>query len=269
MTKRFFILWAWIFGFPVFNKFNRLIFSLSLRGMGVYNYTSLSLSGERWLIKNIVKRLGKDLLIFDVGANIGDYSKAILDEEVKVKQIFAFEPHPQTFERLKENTGTISELRPVQVALSDTRGKIILYDRINSKGSSHASLSEDIFLNIHQVESSGVPVEVNTIDIFCSDNNIGMIDFLKIDVEGFEFSVLKGSQDMLDNNKIRVIQFEFTQLNSTVGIFFKQIFNTLSDNYYIYRLLTHGLQQVKNYDATTCEIFGYQNFVAILKTEKL
>lgn len=86
-----------------------------------------------------------------------------------------------------------------------------------------------------------------------------------VDVEGYELEVLKGASRMLLSESIKIIQFEFTQLNTTTRIYFKDFWELLSTNYNIYRLLPNGLLHIKNYNATTDEIFGYQNFVAIKK----
>ncbi len=109
---------------------------------------------------------------------------------------------------------------------------------------------------------------MDTLDFYCENNGIETIDFLKIDVEGFELNVLKGGARMLKNKKIGMIQFEFTQINSTVGVFFKQFFDLLSADFCLYRLLPNGLQTIETYEPTSCEIFGYQNYVAILNGRK-
>jgi Methyltransferase FkbM domain len=111
-------------------------------------------------------------------------------------------------------------------------------------------------------------VKVDTLDLFCANNEIQIIDFLKIDVEGYELNVLRGAQETLSKNRIRLIQFEFTQLNSAVGVFFKELYDLLSGDYHIYRMLPRGLQKIEAYDPITCEIFAYQNFAAILKVEQ-
>ena len=67
------------------------------------------------------------------------------------------------------------------------------------------------------------------------------------------------------NNKISIIQFEFTQLNSTTRVFFKDFYELLSEKYKLFRLLPNGLLEIKSYNPTMQEIFGYQNFVAIMK----
>ena len=51
-------------------------------------------------------------------------------------------------------------------------------------------------------------MQVTTLDIFCAENGIRQIDLLKIDVEGFEYVVLKGAQNVLMKGAIKAIQIE-------------------------------------------------------------
>ena len=82
LLKKLYIIYAILTGRNLFIKFNKLLFQLSLRGLGIYNYQSMRLSGERLFIEKILYPLSlnkKKFLVFDVGANIGDYTKIILD----------------------------------------------------------------------------------------------------------------------------------------------------------------------------------------------
>ena len=53
-----------------------------------------------------------------------------------------------------------------------------------------------------------VMADVTTLDEFINENRIGTIDILKIDVEGFEFEVIKGAYSALEKHIIKIIQFE-------------------------------------------------------------
>jgi FkbM family methyltransferase len=239
---------------------------LALRGIGIYNYTSFELSGEKWLIKHIVKKMGRDLIVFDVGANIGNYAKEIVSMGVSVDKIFAFEPHPVTYTELRKNVSDIGQITPCNMALSNTKGEMSLFDKAGNNGTSKASFSQEVFSEIYGLEAIEVKVNVDTLDDFCQSHSINYIDFLKIDVEGFELSVIQGAAEMIQNNRVGAIQFEFTQLNAIVGVFFREIYDLLSPNYKIYRMIPHGLMEIKEYDPTMCEIFGYQNYFAVCKS---
>jgi len=266
--KALYYAYAWLMARPALTKINNMIYGLALRGLGIYNYANSRISGEKWLINSIVKKLGNDLVIFDVGANVGTYTKEIISAGVNANVIYSFEPHPVTYGVLKSNLAPFRQVITVNQALSNENAKMKLFDRADEEGSSHASLSSEVFSEVHYVGTTSATVDVVTLDGFCAQKGIETIDFLKIDVEGYEINVLRGANTMLSERNIRVIQFEFTQLNSILGVFFKDIYDMLSKYYDIYRLLPHGLRKIKSYNSTMCEIFGYQNYVAILKDDK-
>jgi FkbM family methyltransferase len=264
MNKILYI-YALLLGRPFFLKLNRLIYSFSLRSLGIFNYQNTKVSGEQWLLANVIKKLGTNLVVFDVGANVGAYSTQLLKLGVKAKQIYAFEPHPATYIKL-QGAALGTQILPVKAALSDSVCVTKLYDRSGGVGTSHASLSSEIFSEIHRVDFQASDVHVTTLDEFCKSNNVKNIDFLKIDVEGYELNVLRGAANILSERSVRVIQFEFTQLNAVLRVFFRDFYDLLAKDYDIYRLLPYGLQTISTYEPSTCEIFGYQNFVAILRS---
>src|SRR5258707_6529973 len=53
-----------------------------------------------------------------------------------------------------------------------------------------------------------IKVPTITLDDFTEQNKIPSIDFLKIDVEGFELEVLKGAAGLLSSKRIKMILFE-------------------------------------------------------------
>ena len=259
-------LYAKIFAKKYFVKLNTMLYSMSIRGLGIYNYENMEVSGESNFIKNHVLPRAKKkskYIIFDIGANKGEYSELVA--KPPNVEVHSFEPHPTTFEILKENTKSIDNIKYYNAAVSDNFGKLKLFDYASKDGSVHASLNSEIFTTVHKSSIVSHEVDVTTVDIVVEKNKFEMIDFLKIDVEGYELAVLNGSIKTLENKSISIVQFEFTQLNTTTRIFFKDFYELLSDNYSIYRLLPNGLLEIKQYDPTIQEIFGYQNYVAILK----
>ena len=95
-------LYAICFSSPFFQKWNKFLYNLSLRGLGILNYQNDFLSGEGKFVKNMLSDKNKQV-VFDVGANVGNYSKKILASS-KNATVYAFEPHPANYKSLVNNT---------------------------------------------------------------------------------------------------------------------------------------------------------------------
>jgi FkbM family methyltransferase len=229
----------------------------SLRGMN-YNQVTAEDSGEQFVINYLQKKLSKknEIVLFDVGANIGEYSKALVNRFPK-SRIYSFEALPSTFEILKNNLLSDKNIICINKALGNQRENRLIYT--DGAGSGLTSF--------YPIESSKktemVSTSMITIDSFCQENNVEQIDFLKIDVEGFELEVLKGGKQMIESGKILNIQFEFggTHINSETS--FHKIFQFLS-NYDISRVLKNGLRGYPQY-SVNMEIYLSANYFAEIK----
>ncbi|MDZ8078793.1 MAG: FkbM family methyltransferase [Nostoc sp. DcaGUA01] len=252
-TYRFFFLRKSFF------KLNKLIFSLSLRGMGILNHENDRLSGEDFFIKKIAKILHNSVVI-DVGANIGNYSNKIKTSSPSTN-IYAFEPHPNTFKEL-EFQANQNHYVALNAACSDLAGSLQLYDY--EKKTSHASLYKDVIDKIHKGVSQSWHVNVTTIDEFIKSSEIERIKLLKIDTEGNELKVLLGAKETLAEGLIDIIQLEFNEMNVISRVFFRDIYEILN-NYLLYRLLPDGLVFLGEYYSLNLEIFAYQNIIGIRK----
>jgi FkbM family methyltransferase len=249
-----------------FHRLNRLLFNLGMHGLGVLNYKNSKVSGESRFLADYLKGK-KDLIVFDVGANIGNYSKEIVSNNSRVK-IYAFEPHPTTFKKLVSRFNQSPMVTVFNCALSNQPGQLLLYDYSSHDGSSHASLFRDVIEEMRQSESISHRVDVITLDAFIEENGIAQIDLLKIDTEGNEFDILKGAVEAISEGKVKAIHFEFNEMNVISRAFFRDFWDLLP-GYAFYRMLPDGLLPIEQYSALTCEIFAYQNIVAILKEEPI
>jgi FkbM family methyltransferase len=247
-----------------FRKLNDLLFRLGLHGLGILNYQNDEVSGEEYFVRVILPELIRNdpPLLFDVGANEGNYSSLLLSSFPDAI-VHAFEPHPKTYARLTARGLPAGRLKCHRIAVGDRRGVVTLYDRADSDGSSHASLHEAVISELHKQAVVSVDVDVDTLDALTERERIEYIDFLKIDTEGHEMAVLKGAERLIRSNRIGCIQFEFNATNVASRVFLRDFRSTLS-GYDLFRLLPRGMIQLRDSPLET-ELFAYQNIVAIEK----
>lgn len=152
-------------------------------------------------------------VVFDVGANVGQTTRAMLDAFPEVK-IYSFEPHPKVFaslaSRIPQGRVTLNNL-----ALGAETGEVAFYEYADG---GDASLRNSLVPNARSTVQFGyiskpITVQCVTLDQFCAAQEIDRIDLLKIDVEGFELSVLQGAREMLRNGKIGFIYLEYNDLH--------------------------------------------------------
>lgn len=132
--------------------------------------------------------------VVDVGAFVGTHTLAFARHVGPGGQVYAFEPHPIAFDLLRLNIeqNELSNVKPFNVALSDYTGTMNLRKTnladTNSPGSFSLLTDADV-----ATESTGVAIDVITLDQFGIDS----CHLMKVDVEGMELNVLKGSAKTL------------------------------------------------------------------------
>jgi len=221
--------------------------------MGIYD------DGEEKFLKSFLVKLNKNPIIFDVGANIGNYSKLVTKIRPDAK-IIAFEPNKSAFCELKKLAS--NKIITLNFGLSKNKTKAVLYNQ-NDESNEHASIYAAVITSLHKKESTKETIHLDTIDNICKQMHIETIDFLKIDTEGNELAVLQGALGMLKKQKIAAIQFEFNEMNVISHVFFKDFIDLLN-NYNFFRITSFGLIPI-TYSPLKCEIFAYQNILAIKK----
>jgi len=87
-------------------------------------------------------------------------------------------------------------------------------------------IKRPVFDNLNQ-NITGLNVKCLTLDKYCEDNNINIIDFMKIDVEGAEMMVFEGSKGLLSSHKVRAGVFEIGNTLSDAGTSSEEICNFL------------------------------------------
>ena len=191
----------------VLNKFLRK-FGFEVHGLGYLQMLEKSAGSIDAFLRQ-KEILGQRVkTIFDVGANRGDTILKYHDLYPEAT-IYAFEPFPDSLEKLLENTKEITSLHVNEQAVSDSNRKSEFY--INHNVDTNSLLkSKKIGLNSDkQVSTRGkVEVDVITLDSFCLKNEISEIDILKMDIQGGELLALQGASTLLQQKKIKLIYTE-------------------------------------------------------------
>jgi FkbM family methyltransferase len=169
-------------------------------------------------VRRLSKARGHSVeLIFDVGAFHGEMRQE-LRAEFPNAEIHSFEPHPNTFAKLKMIPLGRGEVH--QIALSDKNTTLPLHAYGDTgSGSPMDSLTPNAgFALRHNYDLKTINVDCMTADYFCEMKGIEKIDLFKIDVEGHDLNVIKGAQRMLESGSIRFIYVEFNDLWDRDGI---------------------------------------------------
>lgn len=160
---------------------------------------------ERGFLDFLKKNLKNGDVFFDVGANIGLvslFAGKLVGENGKV---FSFEPHPEVYNDLQENIriNSFKNILSFNIGLGNENKKMTLFSNLNvNRGASSLIQPSD--------PSGEFKVVVKKLDDFLEENLIKRVDFVKIDVEGFELEVLKGMSHLLNTENPPVLIVEFS-----------------------------------------------------------
>ena len=186
------------------------------------------------------------IVIFDVGCFRGDWTqnmlKALKKKKLKNIMIHLFDVNPKSELYLNDLLKNKS-IRFNNMALNEERGskEFNFNSFFECSGSSLDSIykndkgwvnSRKLFLRFFSFKKikdfNKIIVNTDTIDNYCSVNNINEIDILKIDVEGSEKRVLQGAENTL--KKIKIIYTEIVENKNKYLDKEKEIINFLNKN---------------------------------------
>ena len=170
------------------------------------------------------KFLNCNCIVIDVGANVGAIT-LLMAQICDQGGVIAIEPGPLTSSRLMDNLMLNPKLQALvtvcKVGVSDKKGKLFWSEDPENLG--NASLWE----------KSGILVEVETLDNIIEENRIKRLDFIKIDVEGMEYEVIKGGLDSIRKYHPTIYYETLEPFRDFRGFdLYKKIFDLLSSEGY-------------------------------------
>lgn len=142
----------------------------------------------------------------DIGANFGAYTLYLGQKVGSEGRVFAFEPHPEVFSRLRRNIALNPHMNitalPFALSSSTRKGTMHLHPENTDIGAIDCNSSAAYTKEINLI----------TLDEFIIQEKISKVNLIKMDVEGHELSVLEGAKKTLRNGAVDYILVEFASL---------------------------------------------------------
>ncbi|MFH1308704.1 MAG: FkbM family methyltransferase [Patescibacteria group bacterium] len=232
------------------------------------NKDDFGINGEERFLNDLANYYKKhnNLCVFDIGANVGNYSKMVINKlnSRNIKYgLHLFEPTAGCFSELKNNFENNRNIVLNNFALSDSEGNSsIFYDKEKSGLASlyKRELTKNNILNIEFNKSE--KIELKRLDNYIEENNIEHIDFIKIDVEGHEINVFKGMGKILNSDFVDFMQFEYGGCNLDSMTNLMKIYELLRERKFIIFKVLPKYLELRDYD-TYMDNFSNANYVAI------
>jgi len=166
----------------------------------LYNtYKIISDRQERQIIEKYVK---PGDIVLDIGANIGSYCVYLSTLVGESGHVYAFEPSPRNFSRLTKIVNSIKNVTIQQSAVGNFTGKSKLF-LSNLVNTDH---------QLYQTNEKRTCVEVDCIRLDDYFNKDQRVDFIKMDIQGFEYHAFLGMYEVLKCNQDIKFIFEFWPL---------------------------------------------------------
>lgn len=224
---------------------------------------SVSIAAEADALFGLLDRAEMvDPIVFDVGANRGDWTQASLTRKPSARLV-SFEPSSAAFAILEARFAKDERVRTEHVALSDFTGEAALWS--DAPGSGLASLTKRSLDLMGSEFNVSELVPVLTVDDWVTASGIRP-NAMKLDVEGNELAVLAGAEQVLGS--LTVVQFEFggTQIDQRLYLAdYYRFFTTRGFD--LARLTPSGLTPLKSYEEAD-EVFRPTNFYAVRRDRR-
>lgn len=186
--------------------------------------SDIEINGESGLIKFITS-IRTDGVFFDVGANKGDWSAKVISADFRGRLVLV-DPLQKNIDHLEERFKHLNMVICKRYAVSDTDGEAVFYSNVNDADSGTDSLYDmneiGYETNLRQTRVSKIRLDELTQELA-----IERIHLLKIDVEGHDYSVLRGAERLFSNGLIDFVQIEFGHAARAARVYLHDIVNFL------------------------------------------
>jgi FkbM family methyltransferase len=204
--------------------------------------------------------LGADLdVVFDVGANVGEWTQRALS--AGAKSVHAFEISPATAAGITQRYASDARVRVNAVGLAAAPGTLTIHHYPD-----HPALTT-ITDYPHDAASTAIEAPVTTGDAYMAEHGIDRIDFLKLDVEGAEPGVIEGFAKAFGNGAIGVVQYEYGRVCILTKYLLRDFYTQMTGyGFDVGRIEPNGVEFME-YDMAL-ENFADSNWLAVQRDRR-
>ncbi len=141
-------------------------------------------------------------IVIDIGAHMGRYTIPSSKYVGPNGKVIAIEAHPYNFKMLERNISLnrLTNVTAIKCALYSKREKVKLYLPDEKQGyTMHHSVMSNYLITKYseKMEQNYIEVQAYPLDELIRTTDVKQVNWIKIDVEGAEYEVLKGAEDIL------------------------------------------------------------------------
>ena len=184
--------------------------------------TSFDFSNDKEIemIENLIDK--DSSYTIDLGANIGIFTKVMAENS---KHVYALEPEPENFRQLTKNMKSFDNVSLYDYAASNITGSDTLHRCVANPG------QHRLYPSVHCPDGE---IQVKTIrvdDLIIQQERVEEVDFIKMDVEGFEYFVILGMSELLRRDKPTIIsEFHPSSIEES-GAYPEMIYRMMIDKF--------------------------------------
>ena len=243
---------------------SRLFCALSRRTLQIRDNDSnvdIQTNGERELMKTIMPLLNEGSVVIDVGCNVGNWSTMIGELGYKGALIM-LDMDDDACRQAHLAIGKYSKIRTEIITAIVCRESGMDGKYYQGGVSAHNSVFDMRVLGDIEVKVERF-VESVVLDVLVRDRFIDSVSVLKVDAEGSELDVLLGAKQLLQNQKIDFIQFEYGDAAQAARIFLTDLVHLChSYGYTVYKIMPNSLARIEM-GAILNRSYSCSNFVAM------
>ena len=180
--------------------------------------------GEREAVLSLVPYFNQDhRVVFDVGSNKGEWADLLIQN---VDHIILFEANIKLIHYAEVKYDILYNVNFENCVISKNEG-VTIFHQFKNNNSGLSSIYKNN--NWDHLESEIVSCVMSRLDAYSIDH----IDLLKIDVEGAEWDVIQGAEQLLKEHKIKFIQIEYSEHYKIPGYTFQSIIDFMNQYDYL------------------------------------